>query len=573
MPHSPPPVPPDYYWHHFLTVVGTAQRLHGHLFDAAETTRIESLFALSAGAQQLFVRLLGRKGDLFRRSRVVYPEIGDLDGPIDDLQRAGFVEVDPEDVLTDGSARGMLTLPELQTIAADVGLPRAGRKTDLLERLDAADPSEVATRVADADQFLRLLQTDPFVLAQVIFFGNRHQDQTEFVLVDIEQSAFHDYRIDRSAPLFPDREALAEYLLAAARWDEAWEAWEAGDVDRLATLAWAARADLEQRPVLPPMRRRVDPGRYDERLVMLAARELERAGVLESAIVIYSDLVNSPRSTTRAATAADRLGLALKRTEQADRLPELIEPLLHSPTLDDISRHRILRRKYLARCGDDPSAALLRPEELPLELRGAGHAGSKALYFMGDEAVPIEEAALHALGLEGMWCENALYTTLSGLLLWDVMFAPLPGAFQHPFQDAPADYDSETFYTVRRALFESRMRQLGSVDLTEAIHRAYRAHHPRRCRGVAWEYFDAETLGRVTTALGLGLLPIVERIARHPRRHRRGLPDLFCFEGEGALLIEVKGPGDQVSIEQALWHDYLLRHGVEVRIARVRRTE
>jgi hypothetical protein len=49
------------------------------------------------------------------------------------------------------------------------------------------------------------------------------------------------------------------------------------------------------------------------------------------------------------------------------------------------------------------------------------------------------------------------------------------------------------------------------------------------------------------------------------------MPDLFVFTEEGPAMVEVKGPGDQVSIEQALWHDFLLREGVDVRLARIRR--
>jgi len=321
------------------------------------------------------------------------------------------------------------------------------------------------------------------------------------------------------------------------------------------------------------MRRRVDPGRYDERLLMFAAREWERAGAHDAAITAYGELLDSPRSAARAAAAADRLGLCLQRRGETDRLSEQVEQLLRSPQLDEISRHRVERRLYLAKCGDDPAAALQRPPELPLEMPGAGHAGPKALYRMGEDGVPIEEAALHALGLEGTWCENALYTTLCGLLTWDVHFAALPGAFQHPFQDAPLDYESGSYWSERRDLFDERMAFLASADLADEVVRAFRAHQPRRCRGVAWEYFDAETLRRAVAALGPGLLPIVERIASNPRHHRRGLPDLFCFQGDGALLVEVKGPGDQVSVEQALWHDYLLRHGGDVKIARVKRTE
>jgi hypothetical protein len=88
---------------------------------------------------------------------------------------------------------------------------------------------------------------------------------------------------------------------------------------------------------------------------------------------------------------------------------------------------------------------------------------------------------------------------------------------------------------------------------------------------VSWESYDPDDLARAAAAFGLRLLRILERLARNPSRHGRGLPDLLVYEGDGPVLVEVKGPGDQPSVEQRLWHDFLLGHGVDVRIARIRR--
>src|SRR5690606_30346635 len=38
------------------------------------------------------------------------------------------------------------------------------------------------------------------------------------------------------------------------------------------------------------------------------------------------------------------------------------------------------------------------------------------------------------------YVENALFPALLGLLSWDAIFAPLPGAFFHPYQACPADW-------------------------------------------------------------------------------------------------------------------------------------
>lgn len=569
---EPPPIPPDYYWRHFRTVVDTAVETQRHLFSADELFAIEGLLALPRPEQMLYVRLLNRRGELFRTSKLDYPEIGDLEGPIGRLQAAGFLELDPDEVFEDGEALAVLTVPELRGLAKRLDLDRRGRREEVLQRLQGAPQDRLRALVADADHFVRQRQYNPFLLAQVVFFGNRHQDHTEFVLVDLEVSAYEAYPVSREAPLFEDRAALARYLEAANRWDEGWLAWEEGDAGSLAALGQQALAELAQRPVLAPHRRRVDPARYDERLAFSWARQLERDGDLAGAIRIYCALLDDPRSMTRASEVADRVGLALRRSDRADELDALTTPLLESDLTNDIARFRVRRRLHLAGHGGDPRRELMKPPAIEMAFPHAGYAGPKALYLVGEEALAVEEAALHELGGDGLWCENSLVSTLFGLLLWDAIFAAVPGMFQHPFQDAPLDLRGETFYEQRRDLIDHRLTELEGADLAAEVAASHDAHHPRRCRGVAWDAYDAETLARAAVALGAHLPPILLRLARHPRRHRKGMPDLFVFTDDGPTLVEVKGPGDQVSIEQALWHDFLLRVGVDVKLARVKRS-
>ena len=569
--NEPPPIPPDYYWRHFRTVVDTAVGTQRRLFSAEELSTIEGLLALPRPVQMLYVRLLNRRGELFRASKLDYPEIGGLESPLEQLGEAGYVDLDPDDVFEDGAALALLTVPELRALADRLDLDRRGRRAEVLERLEDAPRDHLRPLVAGTDRFVRQLQYDPFLLAQVVFFGNRHQDHTEFVLVDLEVSAYEDYSVSLDAPLFEDRDALARYLDAANRWDEGWLAWEEGDAEQLAALGQQALADLAQRPLLAPHRRRVDPARYDERLAFSWARQLERDGDLDGAIRIYRTLLDDPRSMTRASEVADRVGLALRRSDRAGELTALTSFLLETPRTNDIARFRVRRRLHLAGHGDDPRRELATPPVVEMTFPHAGHAGPKALYLVGDEALPVEEAALIELGGDGLWCENSLVSTLFGLLLWDALFAPVPGMFQHPFQDAPLDLRGETFYEHRREAIDDRLAELDHADIATEVIAAHAAHHPRRCRGVAWDAYDVDTLARAAVALGPHLSPILLRIARHPRRHRKGMPDLFVFTGDAAAMVEVKGPGDQVSIEQALWHDFLLREGVDVRLARVRR--
>jgi hypothetical protein len=568
-----PDIPPDYYWRYFRTVVDTALEHHRHLFTSPELRSIETALTLPKPAQQLYVRMFTRKGDLFRRSRLDYPEIGDLEPVLEQLAAVDLVAIDPPDRLAACETLDLLTIPELRRLAAELGISAPGRKPEVLSRLEEAAPAARAQALGAVDRFVELRQSEPFTLARVVFFGNRHQDQTAFVLVDLELSAYEDYPVSQHAPRFPARADLDEFLIAASRWDEGFERATEGALEPLVELGRQALDSLADRPELPPHRRRVDPARYDERVASLAGRELERAGKPAEALDLYRPLLEHGRRGSSVARTADRMGLALRRAdEDPGELLERMGPWLESERLDDISRHGIELRLHRLGVGEDPRAALLRPPIEELTFEAAGYHGPKALYRVGEEAATVEEAVLAHLGGDGMWCENVLYTTLFGLLLWDVIFAPIDGMFQHPFQDGPLDYRTGEFFANRAELFAARMAELRAGEPIAELLAAHANHAPRRCPGVGWESLEPAVLASAAEALGDSLFPILERIGRHPKRHGRGLPDLFLWCDGVARLVEVKGPGDQVSLEQSLWHDFLLRHDVDVRLAKVRRT-
>jgi hypothetical protein len=202
----------------------------------------------------------------------------------------------------------------------------------------------------------------------------------------------------------------------------------------------------------------------------------------------------------------------------------------------------------------------------------SGHEGSKALYLGADgSGVTVEEAVLQTFEQGGYYAENALYCTLFGLLFWKEIFAPIPGAFLHPFQSAPLDVSTSEFFESRRTMLLDRLEEISVSDVGDLVASAYRQHQGTSSQFARWEIYSEPDLTRAAVGLGGTLIPILDRIARHPGRHAKGMPDLLIWDGGRAVAVEVKGPGDQVRLEQRLWHDVMLRAGLEVRIARVQR--
>ncbi len=194
------------------------------------------------------------------------------------------------------------------------------------------------------------------------------------------------------------------------------------------------------------------------------------------------------------------------------------------------------------------------------------------------DGATVEELALEAFanrGQAGFFSENWLWRGLFGLAFWDVVFAPVAGAFQHPFQYGPLDLSSPDFRKTRAAAVAARLDELAVEARPGArLLAVYDAKQGTANRLVAWHeelrpFFEL-ALARLT---GRQLALVCDRMSRDLRRYRVGLPDLFIVDDEvesGFRLYEVKAPGDQLRPEQGSWLDALNDGGIPASVLKVR---
>ena len=167
------------------------------------------------------------------------------------------------------------------------------------------------------------------------------------------------------------------------------------------------------------------------------------------------------------------------------------------------------------------------------------------------------------------YVENTLINSLFGLLCWNVIFKPIPGAFFHPFHRGPADLYSADFQRRRAADFAACLAEFESGQYRHTIARNYAAKSGIQSPFVAWDVLD-ETL----LALALDCIPAphlkkwCERILQDIQANRSGFPDLIQFwPAERRYdMIEVKGPGDRLQDSQKRWIAYCAEHGMPVAV-------
>ncbi|KFZ38490.1 hypothetical protein HR45_03415 [Shewanella mangrovi] len=163
-----------------------------------------------------------------------------------------------------------------------------------------------------------------------------------------------------------------------------------------------------------------------------------------------------------------------------------------------------------------------------------------------------------AQGVSAFFCENSLLCGLFGLAFWDIIFAPIVGAFDNPYQRAPRDMYHSSFVDERRDLIDLRM-----VELKAGNYQAIEQHFATK-QGISNDWVNWPLL--TDSLLGLALqhfsaafiVAVCQRILKDPAHYRSGQPDLVTFDAQGAVqFVEVKGPGDSLADHQGYWLSFL----------------
>jgi hypothetical protein len=191
---------------------------------------------------------------------------------------------------------------------------------------------------------------------------------------------------------------------------------------------------------------------------------------------------------------------------------------------------------------------------------------------MSDSVERAALAHLSSLDAPTWYVENALLNSLFGLLCWDAIFQPLPGAFFHPFHAAPADLFERDFVARRAAAFATCLAQLDDGRYRATIMATFDSKAGIQMPFVAWGLITRELLDLALTCIPAAHLRLFfARLLADLAANRSGLPDLIQFwpAEQRYRLIEVKGPGDRLQDNQTRWLRYCVTHQLPVCVCKV----
>jgi hypothetical protein len=543
---------PFYYLENFCTALAWLRQRYGDLLNETEQGFIEHFQRLPLEASALLVRMIGRRGDLFRTAKLRYEEIGCARAAATPLIELGWVDCQP--LLTVAELGRLLRKSEVQLAFSAVIEPRVARKAELLTTIEAElltsiegeplPPRRLTEWWPDAPDVVYRVAVKPLCdQFRLLFFGNFRQDWSEFVLTDLGIFKYEQVACDPATRAFQSRQHIDTFhalFVCRQRLEES---------EDLAAVRGLLPAPVADNEWLEGRRRK---------LQFQIAQRYEQQGDLVRALAIYRQCLyaGSRLRTVRLLERLGEVGPALElATLVRERPADEVEAQQVSRMWPRLQRKAGLRSELARHPQGWTTFELVLPVvERPEHLEGATA-----------RVLSAPDAPVH-------YVENGLLNSLFGLLFWQAIFAPVAGAFFHEFQAAPADLHAPEFRSRRATLFAQCFEQLESNAYRDTICRNFQSKQGIQSPFVFWGVVSEALLSVALSCLPPEHLKVCfARILADVRANRCGLPDLVQFwpEEHRYRLIEVKGPGDRLQDNQIRWLTFCVSHGIPVSVCRV----
>ena len=520
--------PPSYYRDNCTEAFEFVLRQYGCMLPQFILDQLDAYSRSSLDAQRLFARLLTRKGPFYRIDSLDYEEIEDEHLAMEelcDLQLVWNNAVGPADrLLKLASKKEMMELwPNLN---------HRNRKDELvLTLLNRYSDQQIALKLWRGLSYIRLYDEQAWRLIELLYFGNGGQSWSEFVIRDLgisrhESPALLSKQFDTQAEMSMHL-TLLELVSYSHRLDE-----------------FQGLADLLVSKLSKNMSNLISE-RKRLRTLNRIGKWCEQNEFLSLGLQAY-DLVKQHPARERMV----RINHKLNDHKSRD---SLLNAIRQNPYSEE-------EQQFVERFGR----------------RNAGYSPPTSLMEIDAIEGTIEQTILGKLTEDGGWglhCENALLRSLTGLAYWDVIYAPVQGAFTNPFQASPHDLNEQDFATVRaEQIVECEAKIAGDEDLKSHLTTMWLRKKGTYTNMVSWGLFQQKPIEQYVDAVGAkDIRRLMAYFVRHIYSRRKGFPDLFISYEDGTYeFAEIKGPGDQLSLSQRVWLQKLDSMRISARVIKVK---
>lgn len=578
---------PSYYQRAFNSIMSSVIEVYSVILTDTEQSILQAITCdLSISAQRLFIRLILRKTGWHRSSKLVYEEIGDVKGALEELTNKSLCDSESSDMM---DYLNLLTIVELKTVASSQLFlkvaPNSSRedlvrlflegKSSGQQRISFTSGKLAASTWKSVGKIETLKQSTGSIVkirdqirqlvdtAVSLYFlvsqngGSSSQDNfSTAILVEINRRSYPKYKIIRASPIFKCRQDYLEYQRALELeillkdTEDQLEIIKSLEDVKINFETCLRNCDIEGSYFL----RRFTAGWVYCRILCHFASSFESLKKHLEAVELYQILLNQQlfclgyRGKWWERIVLDT-SKHLKDSSKALELCEsaLTDPWLRTSALTSIKR----RQKKLKKNEMDDFDLVDEPEIVTIKgrIKGGNTTGTKVKLHLNNDDLSlgtVEEFVLSEFsrdGWHGIHSESSCFTTLFSLLFWDLLFdLQVADVFQTAYQTAPLDLTTDAFYPLRAMELESRLKLIeddfeGVLGLLKKHHVTY---HLISCIGINWNDYSGEAgiaiLVKVARGIGgMALSTILRQFCEDYRHNRSGMPDLILWRQPDAM--------------------------------------
>jgi len=415
------------------------------------------------------------------------------------------------------------------------------------------------------------------------------------ILTDLKRRKYAEYQIVRSGPLFGSRVDWIEWERAQKVYGYLWARLEddpaAPQLDQDCYLSdilsrWSLELRNPQYETQRYFLRRFTPGWIYTKCLHLLADAFEKSKEYSKAVGIYDNLLEQELFCLgRRGYWYERQSINLHKhlKNQAEAMDNCVRGLADA-NVRTSSRLSLTRRLAKLQKSEDWEEFPIEELQITGVLAGTGVAGRKLTFAITeDRNGSVEDLVLNHFAEDGGWdgihTESSIYTMLFALLLWDLIFYPIPDVFQSPYQTCPLDFATDSFYTDRKSLIDQRLTDISAEQYwKDQLVATWNEQHGKNCVGAVWEYYSLDQIWSVMRAVGgPALSAILSTFAEDYKHSRSGMADLIlwrpCPNSDGNklehLLVEVKSVRDRLSDAQRHWASIFSQAGIRMIVCKV----
>ena len=531
---------PLYYYHtNFCDMLTFVEARYAHVFETQHSEFLDAFQTLTHAAQCVYVRIAGRKGNVFNTDKLSYPEIKNMSTALRELEKMGFIASITKDHYSE--CLNAMTKADLITLIGDhicaSAFKRSWKKDALVDTALAHIPFGNASLPSNL-----IIQGYRPVLRYLSYlhFGKIEDNQQSFTLRDLGLRKTPDFKTDYSARFDTLPEAQAAYFYA-----DALHKFKFGnEPDQIAYINNVASwpdpiCDISEGP--------------RDRLLQKLGRLSERLGDIDTALMLYKQS-NNPLCNERA------VRLRYKRGDK-DWCKRRLEDLIENPGSDDEYNFAedFYARKFNKKRTSQVTDILRGGETLKLDeaFKNAPERAAKRYY--------------ETQGYEVYFTENRLWRTLFGLLFWDELYCSKHAALHNSFEKVPASLKTGQFYTQFDFEIEAKLSALKEpskayIKILKTVSR----YHGTPNGIFRWSGRNIDLIKTFLHAAPTEALNnILRRMAQSYKSTKDGFPDLLLKKNGALRFVEVKASGDVIRRNQLTRIKQLRTAGFQTNIARI----